>query len=425
MREATVRNILYCGDNLTILRNAIPTASVDLIYLDPPFNSHAAYHVTAKAPARRLRAFDDTWRWDASAERAREEIVSSGHPVAGILEALVSAIGRNGLTAYLFMMTPRLRELHRALKPTGSLYLHCDPTASHYLKIVLDAIFGPANFRNEIIWRRTGAHAPRRRFGPIHDNILYYSRTDHYYFHVQRLPYLRGHVARRYTADAAGRLRFTSGGNVLTGPGATDGESGMAWRGFDPSAKNRHWAVPGFLAAQMPPSMSGLGVLAKLEALYQAGLIEITPGAVWPTAVRYLTPDDGQPIQDIWAYQPYTEGVIYGSDAGIDADVAWLGPTDHERLGYQTQKPLGLLERIIHSSCPDDGLVLDPFCGCGTTICAAHTLRRRWIGIDSAQIAIEAVISRLKAMFALEPGRDYQMVGDADADANVENAPPL
>lgn len=410
-------NTLYSGDNLAILRRAIPTASVDLIYLDPPFNSHAAYHMAIEASGRRLRTFDDTWRWDVSAERSHEEIVSSGHPVATILQALVSAIGRNDLTAYLTMMTPRLIELHRALKPTGSLYLHCDPTASHYLKIVLDAIFGPANFRNEIIWRRTGAHAPRRRFGPIHDSLLFYSRTDRYFFHVQRLPYLRGHVARRYTADAAGRLRFTSGGNVLTGPGATDGESGMEWRGFDPSAKNRHWAIPGYLAAQMPPSFNALGVLARLEALYQAGLIEITPNTAWPTPVRYLAADDGQPIQDIWAYQPYTEGIVYGSDLGIDADVAWLGPTDPERQGYQTQKPLGLLERIIHSSCPDGGLVLDPFCGCGATICAAHTLGRQWIGIDSAQLAIESVISRLQAMYALEPGRHYQIVADASDEA--------
>ena len=287
---------------------------------------------------------------------------------------------------------------------------------------MLDAIFGAANFRNEIVWRRTSAHAPRRRFGPIHDSILFYSRTGRYYFHVQRLPYLRGHVARRYTADAAGRLRFTGGGNVLTGPGATDGESGRAWRGFDPAAKNRHWAIPGFLAAQMPASFGDLGALAKLEALYQAGLIEIAPDAAWPMPVRYLTSDDGQPMQDIWAYQPYTEGVVYGDDTGIDADVAWLGPTDPERLGYQTQKPLGLLERIIYSSCPDDGLVLDPFCGCGTTICAAHTLGRRWIGIDSAQLAIEMVSSRLKAMFALEPGRDYQIVGDANDEATTASS---
>jgi site-specific DNA-methyltransferase (adenine-specific) len=310
------------------------------------------------------------------------------------------------------MMAPRLLELKRVLKSTGSIYLHCDPTASHYLKMLMDAVFGPENFKNEIVWRRTGAHGPRRSFGPIHDTLLFYSKANDYFFRVVKRPYLKGHVDSRYTLEEeTGRYKFTSGGNVLTGANATQGESGRPWRGFDPCAKNRHWAIPGFLAEEMPAAFADLGVLAKLEALYQAGLVEIRPGAAWPTPVRYLRDGDGHPFGDIWAYQPYTEGAVHGTEAGIDADIAWMGPTDPERLGYQTQKPVGLLMRIIESSCPPSGVVLDPFCGSGTSIAAAQAGSRRWIGIDESPIAIRLVKQRLFDVFRLEAGADYRFVG--------------
>src|SRR5262249_43921849 len=160
------------------------------------------------------------------------------------------------MLAYLTMMAPRLRELRRVLKRSGSIYLHCDPAAGHYLRVLMDAIFGPGQFRNEIIWRRTGSHGPRRSFGPIHDTILFYTKTSSYFFRRHRRPYMRGHVTRRYRPDGAGRYRFASGGNVLTGANATQGESGLPWRGFDPAAKDRHWAIPGFLTRQMPPSFA-------------------------------------------------------------------------------------------------------------------------------------------------------------------------
>ncbi len=248
--------------------------------------------------------------------------------------------------------------------------------------------------------------------------MLFYSKTGEYFFQVVKRPYMKGHVDSRYALDAAtGRYKFTSGGNVLTGANATQGESGQPWRGFDPSAKNRHWAIPGFLAEQMPPEFARLGVLAKLEALYAAGLIEIRPSAAWPTPVRYLGDDDGHPYGDIWAYQPYTDGAVHGTNDGIDADVAWLGPTDPERLGYQTQKPLGLLARIIGSSCPPHGLVLDPFCGSGTTIVAAQGGSRGWIGIDQNRTAIELLQERLRTDFELETNRDYAVVGDPSVPA--------
>jgi hypothetical protein len=192
----------------------------------------------------------------------------------------------------------------------------------------LDAIFDPTNFRNEIVWRRTGAHGPGRSFGPIHDTVLFYSKGPDYFFHQVKRPYMRGHVERRYRPDGTGRMRFSTGGNILTGAGATKGESGMPWRGFDPTAKRRHWAIPGDIAAQMPTSFAALGVLAKLDALLDAGLIEIRPGTAWPVPVRFLDDQTGKPLQDIWAFQPYSEGTVHGTGEGIDADVKWLEPTD-------------------------------------------------------------------------------------------------
>ena len=408
-------NQLYYGDNLDILREHIADESVDLIYLDPPFNSKRSYNVLFKeangtAADSQITAFDDTWHWGPTAEETLREIELTAEPdIVKMIQAIVDFVGRNDVTAYLVMMTIRLVELHRVLKPTGSICLHCDPTASHYLKVVMDTIFGARNFQNEIIWRRAGVHGGQRTFGRIHDVLFFYTRSSAYCFNALKRPYMRGHVDRRYKKDPSGRYRFTSGGNVLTGPGASGGESGMPWRGFDPTAKNRHWAIPGFLAVQMPAYFRELGVLDRLEALYEAGLIEIKEGRAWPIPVRYLAPDDGQLLQDIWAYQPYTESTVFGSDDGIDADIAWLGPTDPERLGYQTQKPLGLLERIIKASSNEGDVILDPFCGCGTTVAAAQKLGRRWIGIDITHLAVSLMESRLNDMFGDDV--EYQVVG--------------
>ncbi len=162
-------------------------------------------------------------------------------------------LGENGMMAYLAMMAVRLLELHRVLKPTGSLYLHCDPTASHYLKILLDGVFGKDRYLNEIIWRRTGSHNSRRSYGSIHDVIHVYTKSDDYAFEIVRRPYMRGHVESRYTRDRNGKMKFTSGGNVLSGAGTTNGPSGEAWRGFSPTAKGRHWAIPSFYDTLMPP----------------------------------------------------------------------------------------------------------------------------------------------------------------------------
>ncbi len=398
-------NTLFYGDNLEILRNHFYDGSIDLIYLDPPFNSEADYNIlfkerTGEQSTAQIRAFSDFWQWDQQAAHAYDYLVTQApSQVSDMIASLFGFLGKNDLFAYLVMMEIRLLELHRVLKLTGSIFVHCDPTASHYLKILMDATFNPTNFRNEIIWRRTGAHSPTKSFGPIHDTILFYTKTDDYFFNIVRRPYMKGHVTSRFSKDETGKSKFTTGGNILTGSGATNGESGQTWHGFNPSVKNRHWAIPQYLAEQMPPEFAKLGVLEKLERLYKEGLVEIKVGSAWPTPVRYFKETDGQPLGDIWAAQPYTQGTVYGTDEIIDADVQWLGTTAPERLGYQTQKPLGLLERIINSSCPKDGTVLDPFCGCGTTIIASEKLHRRWVGIDITYLAINLIKSRLKESF--------------------------
>ena len=413
----TTKNVLYYGDNFDVVPREIARESVDLIYLDPPFNSNRSYNVLfseATGDSRaQIHAFNDTWTWSPDTERLYEEMQAGSVPtrVADALQAFWVMFGKTEVLAYLVSMAPRLVVLHRTLKPTGSLFLHCDPSASHYLKIILDAVFGPTQFRNEIIWRRTGAHTTPNRFETIHNVILFYARGDSPYFDQLRRPYTKEHVRTRYSADSQGRLKFVTGGNILSGPGATGGDSGQPWRGFDPTAKDRHWAIPGYLAEQMPASFAALSSTEKLEALYEAGLIEIKDGAAWPHPVKYLQAGDGTYIPDIWAYQPGTEGVLHGTDKGINADVQWLGPTDPERLGYQTQKPEGLLARIIESACPPDGVVLDPFCGCGTTVDAAERLRRHWIGINVSYLAIDLIERRLEARYGSEIRQTYRVDG--------------
>jgi site-specific DNA-methyltransferase (adenine-specific) len=363
-----------------------------------------------------ITAFDDSWHWGEAAQQTYENLITNAPAnVASMINSLHQFIGNNQMMAYLVMMTARLVELHRVLKPTGSLYLHCDPTASHYLKMLLDMVFGVENFHNEIIWRRTSAHNAIKSFGVIHDVILFYSKSEGYFFKKLSRPYMKGHVEKRYTIDDTGRLKFSSGGNVLSGPGITKGDSCLPWRGFDPIKKNRHWAIPKYLTEKFKDELSEKTIPERLEFLYQNNLIEIVDGNAWPTPVRYLEEDTPtQSTQDIWAYQPYTEGTVFGTKEGIDQDVAWMGTTSPERLGYQTQKPIGLLERIINSSSPENGLVLDPFSGCGTCISAAQKLGRQWIGIDITHLAIAMHKSRLKTAFGLEPKRDYQVIGEPE-----------
>ena len=367
--------------------------SVDLVYLDPPFNKKRNFAAPIGSKAA-VTAFKDSWTWD-DVDRIYLGLLRSKRPAlhAVIYSALLAH--DKGMAAYLSMMAQRLEEMHRLLKPAGSVYLHCDPTASHYLKQIMDVIYGYKNCRNEIVWRRTGSHNSTRSFGRIHDTIFCYHKASRYKFNIVRTPYMKGHVERRYTAGPDGRMRFSSGGNVLTGEGATDGPSCEPWRGFDPEAKGRHWAIPRFYEELMDASYRDLAPVEKLEALYQNGHVEIKVGNAWPIMVRFLEERDGVPLSDIWACQPYTEGTVWNTEECIEADVQWLGPTDPERVSYPTQKPLSLLGRILRASSDEDDVVMDPFCGCATTCVAAEQLSRQWVGIDISHKAADLVVSRL------------------------------
>jgi site-specific DNA-methyltransferase (adenine-specific) len=403
-------NKLYYGNNLTVLRGVFDDESADLIYLDPPFNSQASYNVLFRSTSgeqsrAQIEAFDDTWHWGDEAELAFDGVMHGENTdAAEMLRAMRAFLKENDMMAYVSMMAVRLLELHRVLKPTGSLYLHCDPTASHYLKVILDGIFGPLNFRSEIIWRRTNSHNKlTRQYGPIHDTILFYGKTDSAIFHPETRPYSKAYIEDRFThADARGRYQT----NYLTGPGTRRGESGKPWRDFDPTKVGRHWAVPLSLREFLPDAGRGLSSHQQLEILYSQDLIVFPKKAGGqPMYKQYV--GGGVPYQDIWAYQPNTSGVLYESNEHIDQDVKYLEDED-EKLGYPTQKPVGLLERIICTSSDPGAVVLDPFCGCGTTIHAAQKLKREWIGIDVTHLAISLIEKRMKDAF---PGIQYEVHG--------------
>ena len=404
-------NSLYYGDNLDILRRYVQDGSVDLIYLDPPFKSDQTYNVLfqekdGSQSASQIKVFGDTWHWDKTAARSYEETVETGGQVAEAMQAFRKLLGTNDMLAYLSMMAPRLVELRRVLKDTGSLYLHCDPTASHYLKLLLDSIFGPINFRNEIVWRRSGSHNSARRFGPIHDTILFYSKAKPYYWRKVYRPYLRGYVQTYFNKnDEKGVYRS----QTLTGSGIRHGDSGKSWKGFDPTSKGRHWAFPGVIGEELDIE-DDLTLHDKLDMLERADLLASKVGGL-PEYRQYLHQSKGNLLQDIWAYQPYTQGCLEGTEEPVDGDVKWLEKRGgDERLGYPTQKPLGLLERIIRSSSNEGATILDPFCGCGTTIAAAQKLGRRWIGIDITHLAISLIRHRMRDSF----GKDcsFGVVGE-------------
>jgi DNA modification methylase len=361
--------VLYRDDNLQRLR-LIPDQSVDLVYLDPPFFSNRSYEVIWGDEAE-VRSFEDRW--------------------AG------------GIQYYIGWMQERMVELHRVLKDTGSLYLHCDWHASHYLKVMMDEkIFGSSNFVNEIVWRRTGAHNKRGRYGPIHDTILFYKKGPDATWTHPRRPYMRGHVDEYFVEDEEG-WRTDYYGNVLTGSGRRGGESGKPWRGIDPSEKGRHWAIPGALLDEAEEDLAGLTQHQKLDRLFELGYITIEPGAAWPMYEHRITPASGTSVPDIWAFQPYTGETVFGTEMGVDEDVRWLSPRDQERLGYPTQKPEGLLRRIISASSEAGQVVLDPFCGCGTTLAVAERLKRRWIGIDISVTAMGIIERRLLKERGVKP----------------------
>lgn len=379
------KNTLYYGDNLDILREYIPSASVDLVYLDPPFNSNRNYNVlfkeeSGKESEAQITAFEDTWHWNEKAQQTYQALVTeSSESISNMIGALRGFIGANQMMAYLVMMAARLVELHRTLKPTGSLYLHCDPTASHYLKIVLDSIFGIEFFKSEIIWKRTSAHSSAKRFGPVHDVIFFYSKSDEFTWNQLYQPHEAFYLETFFDQkDPDGRVWKRMD---LTGAGIRHGETGNAWRGIDVTAKGRHWAYK--------PSD-----LEKLDAAKRIHWPKKEDGM--PRLKQYPEDLPGVPLQD------------------VITDIKPMHNLSSERLGYPTQKPIALLERIINASSNEGDVVLDPFCGCGTTIAAAQKLDRKWIGIDVTHLAIALQKYRLKAAFNLDEKKDYQVIGEPE-----------
>ena len=369
------KNTLFYGDNLDIMREYLLSESVDLVYLDPPFNSNRSYNVLfkdekGKEAESQIMAFEDSWHWNETAQRTYESLIVQSGRVGTMIEALHQFIGSNQMMAYLVMMAARLVELHRVLKPTGSLYLHCDPTASHYLKIILDSIFGPLCYRNEIVWRRTRAHndAKLTRFGAIHDIILYYTKSDERVFN--RL-YTQKAETEPKTHDL---YRHTDGKLYRKGDCRAPGGRGplYEWHGH-----TYNWRFTQEEAR-------------RLEA--EGRIVYSSSGM--PRVLRPVDPTRGSPLQDMW----------------LDIDPPNSGSA--ELLGYPTQKPISLLERIVEASSNEGDVVLDSFCGCGTAIAAAQKLNRRWIGIDITHLSIALQKNRLKSQFGLTIPKDYDVLGE-------------
>lgn len=371
-------NLLYYGDNLDVLRRHVQDASVDLVYLDPPFKSNQDYNVlfaeqTGERSAAQIKAFEDTWRWDQDAAAAYEEIIEAGGRVSQVMQAFRTFLGDSDMMAYLSMMAPRLVELSRVLKPNGSIYLHCDSAASHYLKMLMDAIFGPENFQNEIVWQRTSAHNDPSRYGRVHDVMLFCTKSREHTWNTEYEPpderYFEAHDFER---DEHGRLYRK---RDLTAPAHGRDSGQYLWKGKRPP-QGRMWSY----------------TKENMEELEAEGRIVYTRTGM-PRLKIYAENLRGVPYQDVWTRPDL-----------------WLNAAAAERLGYPTQKPEAVLERIIRSSSNKGDTILDPFCGCGTTIAVAQRLKRRWIGIDITHLAITLIRHRLKDAFGETVA--YKVIGE-------------
>jgi len=375
-------NKLYYGDNLDILRRYVEKESVDLVYLDPPFNSNQDYNVLFKErdgarSGAQIKAFKDTWIWDEESSRAYHDMVEHGpENVSKALRAFHTFLGPNDMLAYLSMMAPRLVELRRVLKDTGSIYLHCDPTASHYLKMLMDAVFGPLNYVNEIIWKRTSAHSDvRRGYADVSDTLLFYSKGGRHVFNVQYLPHSEAHVAAKYTyTDADGRRYAT---RDLRSPHPRPNLT-YDYKGYKPHPNG--WTVS----------------LERMQQLDAEGRLLFPSKPDGRIRLKlYLDDRQGVPATTVWT------------------DIRPINSQAAERLGYPTQKPEALLERIVRASSNEDDMVLDPFCGCGTTVAVAQRLNRRWIGIDVTCLAINLMRRRLEAAFGGKA--EFDVIGEPTA----------
>lgn len=374
-------NTLYYGDNRDILPRYVKDESVDLIYLDPPFKSNQDYNVlfaeqSGEKSAAQIMAFEDTWHWDMRAQEWFEKIVSRSDKVSDLLVAFHKFLGENDMMAYLANMAPCLVELRRVLKPTGSIYLHCDPTASHYLKLLMDAVFGVQFFVNEIAWKRYGAHNDvgqgSKHFGRVNDTILFYGKSEARMWNQQFAPLSEEYVSSTYrNVEPETGKRYTT--TPLTGPGGAEkGNPVFEWNGH-----TRAWRYN----------------RAKMQLLHDAGKLHYSKTG-YPRQKLYLEDSKGVPVQSNWT------------------DISSLSGAHSERMGYPTQKPEALLERIIKASSNEGDVVLDPFCGCGTAVAVAHKLNRQWLGIDITHLAITLIKKRLRDSFGDEIEKQYQVFGE-------------
>ena len=375
-------NKLYYGDCLTIMAGMAP-ASVDLVYLDPPFNSNRDYNAIYKDETGRplpdqIEAFSDLWQLDGERERAirylpvrlREAGVDNGAAESIRLWMAALRHAQPRMLAYVSYMAERLTAMRRLLKPNGSIYLHCDPTASHYIKVTMDGLFGSGSFRKEIVWRRTSGHSDAKTLGSVHDTILFYSMSEHFTYNVQYTDYDEAYIARRYRrADADGRRWMDDN---LSAKGLRGGGYEYEYKGA-----TSLWRVP----------------IERMRELDAEGRLHFTSrGGI--RIKRYLDEMRGAPLTDVWT------------------DIPPINSQARERLGYATQKPLALLDRIVRASTNPGETVFDPFCGCATTMEAAHRLGRRWIGIDIAIHAVKRVAKvRLADRLGLVEGRDFEIDG--------------
>lgn len=360
-------NKLFYGDNLEVLREHVPDESVDLVYLDPPFNSNRSFNVifgrnqTAGDVAAQIQAFDDTWRWTPVTDGQYQRYALTDELPARVAESLTAfrtLLGENDAMAYLVNMAPRLVELHRVLKSTGSLYLHCDPTMSHYLKVLLDAIFGAQFFRGEITWLRTTTHSDAKRWSPNADIILYYGKTAAVTWNPAYVPHSEAYIASKYRnddGDGRGPYRLDN----ITSPNPRPNLT-YEWKGHHPPPNGWRYSRE------------------KMQELDR-------DGRIWypdrkekrPQLKRYLAEQHGTVIGNVWT------------------DIPPINSQATERLGYPTQKPVTLLERVVAASSNPGDVVLDPFCGCGTAVDAAQNMGRQWIGIDITFIAVDLIEKRL------------------------------
>ena len=360
--------------------------TVDLIATDPPFNKSRDFHATPDSLAAGAK-FEDRWAWDRDVHEDWIDQVKDDWPKAWfVIEAARESWG-DGMGAYLCWLGVRLMECHRVLKPTGSLYLHCDDTASHYLKALFDAIFGAGRFRNNIVWRRATAHNDPKRFGRNIDHILYYTKDDQWTWNGSEIATPKTDQELRKAYPQTDKNGAPVRSENLTGASVSSGESGRPWRGYDVSARGRHWSPPKtgayaeYIERNLIPGYRSIeGVHERLDALDAAGLIHHPTKGIWPGLKRYAAADKGNPPQSL-IYEPT-------GFTNFNKGREWTG--------YPTQKPLALYERIIAASSNPGDVVPDPFAGCATTPVAAERLGRQWVGMDIWEGAHGLVLDRLQ-----------------------------